>query len=83
MSLRSPRASRFGAPPGGASLRGRGVEYDRGGRHPSLPPRGFVKDDETRFVVVNEMMCALMGKPYEELVGKTDYDFVPKQHAKV
>ncbi|CAN5143857.1 hypothetical protein BH10PSE9_BH10PSE9_26030 [soil metagenome] len=49
----------------------------------AVPHPIFVKDDATQFVVVNEMFCALMGKSYEELVGKTDYDFVSTQQADV
>jgi diguanylate cyclase (GGDEF)-like protein/PAS domain S-box-containing protein len=48
-----------------------------------VPHPIFVKDDQTRFVVVNELFCELMGHPFEELVGKTDYDFFPKEQADV
>jgi diguanylate cyclase (GGDEF)-like protein/PAS domain S-box-containing protein len=49
----------------------------------AVPHPIFVKDEHTRFVVVNQMMCQLMGKSFEELVGKWDYDFVPKEQADV
>ena len=42
----------------------------------AVPHPIFVKDDETRFVVVNEMMCKLMHKSFDELIGKQDHDFV-------
>ena len=32
---------------------------------------------------MNRAMCELMGQPHERLVGKTDHDFVPKEHADV
>lgn len=38
----------------------------------------FVKDREHRFILVNDAECALIGKPREEVLGKTDYDFFPK-----
>ncbi len=49
----------------------------------AVPHPIFVKDEQTRFVVVNELFCELMGHPFEELIGKTDYDFFPKEQADV
>jgi PAS domain S-box-containing protein len=49
----------------------------------SLPHPIFVKDTDSRFVLVNEAMCELMGSSTEMLVGKTDYDFVPKEQADI
>src|SRR5256885_15482235 len=49
----------------------------------AVPHPIFVKDDQTRFIIVNEMMCKLMGRSFEDLVGRTDYDFVPKEQADV
>ena len=43
----------------------------------------FVKDDAHRWVLLNDAFCRLMGKPREELIGKTDYDFFPKHQADV
>ncbi len=48
-----------------------------------MPHTIFIKDEAGRFVLVNQTMCALMGHSAEELVGKTDYDFVPKEQADV
>ena len=48
-----------------------------------VPHPIFVKDEQTRFVVVNELFCELMGHSFEELIGKTDYDFFPKEQADV
>jgi diguanylate cyclase (GGDEF)-like protein/PAS domain S-box-containing protein len=41
----------------------------------------IVKDRQHRFRYLNEAACALLGRPREELLGKTDYDFVPKEQA--
>ncbi|UCI09271.1 EAL domain-containing protein [Mesorhizobium sp. B1-1-8] len=49
----------------------------------AVPHPIFLKDDQSRFVVLNRSMCEFMGHSYGELVGKTDYDFVPKEHADV
>ena len=37
-----------------------------------------VKDDQHRWILVNEALCQLMKKPREELIGNSDYDFFPK-----
>jgi diguanylate cyclase (GGDEF)-like protein/PAS domain S-box-containing protein len=49
----------------------------------AVPHPIFLKDDQSRFVVLNRNMCDFMGHSYEELAGKTDYDFVPKEQADV
>jgi PAS domain S-box-containing protein len=43
----------------------------------------FVKDDAHRIVLVNDAFCAILGRPREELVGRTDFDFVPAEEARV
>ncbi len=43
----------------------------------------FVKDRDHRLVWVNAAECHLAGKQREALVGKTDYDFFPKQQVDV
>jgi diguanylate cyclase (GGDEF)-like protein/PAS domain S-box-containing protein len=49
----------------------------------AIPQPVFIKDDQLRFFVVNDSMCELMGQPYENLIGKTDFDFVPAEFAAV
>ena len=43
----------------------------------------FVKDRQHRWVLLNDAFCDFMGHSREELLGKSDYDFFPKQEADV
>lgn len=43
----------------------------------------FVKDEKHRWVLLNNAYCKFMGYAREELIGKSDYDFFPKQEADV
>jgi two-component system cell cycle sensor histidine kinase/response regulator CckA len=43
----------------------------------------FVKDQEHRLVLVNDAECRLAGKERQALLGKTDYDFFPKDQVDV
>ena len=43
----------------------------------------FVKDEEHRWVVLNDAACEVMGRPREELIGKSDYDLFSKEQADV
>ena len=43
----------------------------------------FVKDSEHRLVLVNDAECILAGRSREELIGKTDYDFFPKEQVDI
>src|SRR3954471_916496 len=43
----------------------------------------FVKDESFRFVFVNEAFCRFMGRSEPELLGNTDFDVVPADHAQV
>jgi diguanylate cyclase (GGDEF)-like protein/PAS domain S-box-containing protein len=47
----------------------------------AVPHPIFVKDSESRFVIINDAMCRFMGRSYDELVGKLDQDFVPIEQA--
>jgi PAS domain S-box-containing protein len=49
----------------------------------SLPNPVFVKDEQHRWVVMNKAACELLGHPREELLGKSDYDFFPREQADV
>ncbi|MGE5656753.1 MAG: PAS domain S-box protein [Actinomycetota bacterium] len=41
----------------------------------------FVKDEQLRWLDFNEAFCQLMGKPREQLLGKSEYDFFPPEQA--
>ena len=41
----------------------------------------FVKDRESRFVVLNQALCDMTGYPRTEMLGRTDHDFFPKSEA--
>ncbi|MEG4969455.1 PAS domain S-box protein [Microcoleus sp. B6-A1] len=43
----------------------------------------FVKDEQHRWILLNDAFCKLLGKQREELLGKSDYDFFPKQEAEI
>ncbi|HEV2096357.1 MAG TPA: PAS domain S-box protein, partial [Chthoniobacterales bacterium] len=41
----------------------------------------LVKDLEGKIILVNQRFAALVGRPKEEILGRTDYDFFPKEMA--
>ncbi len=41
----------------------------------------FVKDEEHRWAALNDAACEVIGRPREELIGKSDYDLFPKEQA--
>ena len=43
----------------------------------------FVKDADHRWVLANDKFCELTGLGRTELIGKSDYDFFPKEEADV
>ena len=47
----------------------------------SLPLNVFSKDKEGRFILANRQYCQTMGKPVEEILGRTDTDFHPPEMA--
>jgi diguanylate cyclase (GGDEF)-like protein/PAS domain S-box-containing protein len=49
----------------------------------AVPHPIFVKDSDSRFLIVNAAMCQFMGRRFDELVGKLDQDFVPKDQAEI
>jgi PAS domain S-box-containing protein len=47
----------------------------------NLPQNIFRKDLQERFTFANQRFCAMLGKPLEEIMGKTDFDFYPPEMA--
>lgn len=47
----------------------------------TLPQNIFRKDLQFRFTFANQQFCRALGRPLEEIVGKTDYDFFPAELA--
>lgn len=43
----------------------------------------FVKDEQHRWQIVNNAFCEFVGYRSEELIGRSDYDFFPKEQADV
>jgi len=41
----------------------------------------FVKDEAHRLVLVNDAFCGILGRPRAQIVGRTDFDFVPAEEA--
>ncbi len=46
-----------------------------------IPQCVFRKDRNSRFIWANESFCKNLGKPLEEVKGKNDFDFYPKELA--
>jgi PAS domain S-box-containing protein len=46
-----------------------------------LPQYIFRKDLKERFTFANQRFCSMLGKPLDEIVGKTDFDFYPPELA--
>lgn len=47
----------------------------------TLPQMILRKDLDGRFTFANQRFCAELGKPLKEIVGKTDFDFYPRDLA--
>lgn len=47
----------------------------------ALPDPVVVKDQAHRWVAVNRAVCDLAGKPMGEIVGRTSFDFFPREQA--
>lgn len=47
----------------------------------SLTQPLFIKDEQSRLLLVNQSFCALFGAEPEQLIGKTDLDLFPKHEA--
>lgn len=48
----------------------------------ALPNPVFVKDEQHRWVLVNDSFCRLMCRERWELLGKSDFDFLPESEAR-
>jgi PAS domain S-box-containing protein len=48
----------------------------------AVPAPLFIKDGLFRLVYVNDAFCALMGRPRERLIGRTDFDLVAVDQAR-
>jgi PAS domain S-box-containing protein len=49
----------------------------------NLPLNVFVKDLDSREILVNKAECEYLGKSTKELIGKTDFDLYEKEVAKI
>lgn len=49
----------------------------------AIPDPIFVKDIEHRWVAFNQAFCDLLGRPREELLGRSDFDYSPTDEASV
>ena len=48
----------------------------------NLPHLAWLKDSDGKYLSVNESFAISVGKPIEEIVGKTDYDLYPERIAR-
>jgi sigma-B regulation protein RsbU (phosphoserine phosphatase) len=48
----------------------------------TLPQNILRKDPQGHFTFANQQFCRMLGRPLEEIVGKTDFDFFPRELAK-
>ncbi|MFO1493865.1 MAG: EAL domain-containing protein [Lysobacterales bacterium] len=49
----------------------------------SIPDPIFVKDIEHRWIAVNRAFCELLGRPREDILGRSDFDYSPADEAAV
>ncbi|HXG46304.1 MAG TPA: PAS domain S-box protein, partial [Methylomirabilota bacterium] len=47
----------------------------------TLPQNIFRKDVDGRFTFANQRFCVAVGKPLEEIIGRTDFDLFPRELA--
>ncbi len=63
---------------------GAGVASERDILHTlvhSLPDLIYVKDAQSRFILANDACCSVMGTTRDDVIGKTDFDFFPRDIA--
>jgi two-component system, cell cycle sensor histidine kinase and response regulator CckA len=46
-----------------------------------IPDMIFIKDEQHRWILVNEKCCEITGVLREDLLGKSDHDYFPKEEA--
>ena len=49
----------------------------------ALPDPVFVKDEQHRWTILNDALCRFMGYTSDQLLGKSDFDFFPREEAEV
>ena len=49
----------------------------------AVPSPVFVKDEQHTYIALNDAMCEFVGKPREQLIGKSDYEVFPEHEADV
>ncbi|HED08222.1 MAG TPA: PAS domain S-box protein [Ignavibacteria bacterium] len=49
----------------------------------SIPGFAFLKDNNHKYIIANQLFCDLMGYTKKEIIGKTDYDLLPAKEAEV
>ncbi len=49
----------------------------------TIPDPVFVKNEDHQWIALNDACCAFIGIGRTELIGKTDYDFFPKEEADI
>lgn len=49
----------------------------------SLPDFIYVKDLQCRFLLANRFCCEAMGTQFDQLMGRTDFDFYPRESAQI
>lgn len=49
----------------------------------AIPEPVFVKDREHRWVVINTAACQVVGRPRDQLLGRSDREFFPEKEARV
>ncbi len=48
----------------------------------NIPDLIYIKDKKSRFIIVNKAMANYIGEKPEDIIGKTDFDIHPEEHAK-
>lgn len=49
----------------------------------TIPEPVFVKDENHNWVLINKALCDFLGTDINDMLGKSDYDFFPKEQADI